>query len=254
MTSRIKAFSVEFDPLTMSQAVDKCLALASRRGSSMQYVVTPNVDHILCLQGNESFQCAYANAALVLTDGKPVRLALLMLGYTIEETVPGSDLVPAIFSKVSDKQSSLSVFLLGAAPGVAERAATAIHQRWKGVDVVGTYSPPLGFEFESSENHKIVEMVNSANPDVLVVSLGAPKQELWVYNHANELHAGVGLCVGATIDFLAGERMRAPVWMRSVGLEWLHRMLSQPKRLVPRYVKGAIFFPIIVLRQLVSMR
>ena len=249
MINRIKAFGIEIDPLTMSEAVDECLAVAGRRGNALPYVVTPNIDHIVNLQGNAPFQSAYVNAALVLTDGKPVRLALSMLGHPVKEVVPGSDLVPAMFSKISSQGLSLTVFLLGAAPGVAERAAEVIHDRWKGVSVVGTYSPPHGFEHELDENRKIVGLVNEANPDVLIIGLGAPKQELWVCNNFHELHAGIGLCVGATIDFFAGAQVRAPEWMRNLGLEWLHRMLSQPRRLMTRYAKGAITFPILVLRE-----
>ena len=249
MRKRIKAFGVEIDPLTMNEAADECVAIAGRRDNVLPYVVTPNIDHIVNLQGNVPFQSAYTNAALVLTDGKPVRLALSMLGHPIKETVPGSDLIPAIFSKISSQGSSLTVFLLGAEPGVADRAAEVIHNRWSGVKVVGTYSPPYGFEHMPEENLKIIDLVNNVNPDVLIIGLGAPKQELWVCDNRNELRAGIALCVGATIDFLAGEQSRAPEWMRDYGLEWLYRMLSQPRRLIFRYAKGAVVFPVLVLRE-----
>ena len=94
-----------------------------------------------------------------------------------------------------------------------------------------------------------MNVVNNVNPDVLIIGLGAPKQELWVCDNRNELRAGIALCVGATIDFLAGEQSRAPEWMRDYGLEWLYRMLSQPRRLIFRYAKGAVVFPVLVLRE-----
>ena len=146
--------------------------------------------------------------------------------------------MPSLFETVNLRAAEgnadnnpLKVFLLGAAPGVAERAAERIHERWPSVEVVGSYSPPLGFEKDACENENILQQVAAAKPDVLVVGLGAPKQELWVHTHCQQIAAPVALCVGATIDFLAGEKPRAPVWMRRTGLEWVHRLASEPRRL-----------------------
>jgi N-acetylglucosaminyldiphosphoundecaprenol N-acetyl-beta-D-mannosaminyltransferase len=154
-------------------------------------------------------------------------------------------LAPALFDATADGRG-MSVFLLGAGPGVAERAARRIVERWPNVAVVGTYSPPLGFERDDRENDKIVELVNQARPDVLVVGLGAPKQELWIARHRGQLQAKTALCIGATIDFLAGEKSRAPRWMQRCGLEWLHRLSSEPKRLFRRYAHDARVFPRLV--------
>jgi len=141
------------------------------------------------------------------------------------------------------------VYLLGAAPGVAERAAENVHRRWPAVRVVGTYSPPIGFERDAVENEGILERIADARPDVLVVGLGAPKQELWVHQHREKLAAKVALCVGATIDFLAGEKARAPRWMQRVGLEWFYRVASEPKRLAARYARDAWIFPRLLARE-----
>jgi N-acetylglucosaminyldiphosphoundecaprenol N-acetyl-beta-D-mannosaminyltransferase len=201
-------------------------------------------------QKHEGLQRAYADAALVLTDGFPVFVAARMLRRQIPERVPGSDLVPTLFATANSQPSSpLKVFLLGAAPGVAEQAARNITSRWPTVKIVGTYSPPLGFEKDPAENAAIIQRVNAARPDVLVLGLGAPKQELWIQSHRREITAPVALCVGATIDFLAGQKARAPVWMRRVGLEWLHRLASEPKRLAKRYLRDAWIFPHLVWRE-----
>jgi N-acetylglucosaminyldiphosphoundecaprenol N-acetyl-beta-D-mannosaminyltransferase len=141
------------------------------------------------------------------------------------------------------------VFLLGAAAGVGERAAKNIHRRWSAVEVVGVYSPPMGFERDPQESQNILARVRQAAPDVLVVGLGAPKQELWVHNHRHAIAAPVALCVGATIDFLAGEKKRAPMILRRLGLEWLHRMMSEPRRLAKRYARDAWIFPQLVWRE-----
>jgi N-acetylglucosaminyldiphosphoundecaprenol N-acetyl-beta-D-mannosaminyltransferase len=143
----------------------------------------------------------------------------------------------------------LRVYLLGAAPGVAARAARRIHATWNSVRVVGFRSPPLGFEHCPKENAAILASIEGAEPDLLIIGLGAPKQELWVHAHRSQLRAKVAICAGATIDFLAGERHRAPVWMRRSGLEWLHRLLSEPRRLARRYARGAVVFPRLVWQE-----
>ena len=117
---------------------------------------------------------------------------------------------------------------------VAQQAALNIHCRWPAVMVVGTYSPPLGFERDRHENERILARIAEAAPQVLVVGLGAPKQELWVHEHRAQIGAAAALCVGATIDFLAGRKRRAPRWLQRLGLEWCHRMLSEPRRLARR--------------------
>jgi N-acetylglucosaminyldiphosphoundecaprenol N-acetyl-beta-D-mannosaminyltransferase len=189
----------------------------------------------------------------------PLLLAAKLLRRGVPERVPGSDLVPALFSAASSTSSGirknsevrpLRVYLLGAGPGVAERAAEKIHDTWTGVQVVGCYSPPLGFEKDTAENDAILARITEAKCDVLVVGLGAPKQELWVAANNGRIAAPVALCVGATIDFLAGEKARAPVWMRRVGLEWLHRLASEPRRLTRRYARDAIQLPRLLWREI----
>ena len=164
------------------------------------------------------------------------------------ERVAGSDLVPAVFDAV-DPQQPLRVFLLGAGPGVAERAAGIIEAKWEGVKVVDTYSPPFGFEKDDAEQERILAKVEAAASDILVVGLGAPKQEVWVHKQRHRLASSVVLCVGATIDFLAGEKSRAPRWIQNLYMEWLYRLLSEPRRLFWRYLKDAWVFPQLVWRE-----
>ncbi len=137
---------------------------------------------------------------------------------------------------------------------MGERAAINIARRWPAVRVVDTYSPRLGFERDPAENEAILARIAESRSDVLVVGLGAPKQELWVHAHLRQIQAPVAMCVGATIDFLAGERRRAPLWMRQTGLEWIFRLLGEPRRLAGRYARDAWIFPRLVLRELLAAR
>jgi N-acetylglucosaminyldiphosphoundecaprenol N-acetyl-beta-D-mannosaminyltransferase len=252
-----RLFGMQIDSLRMPEVIGKLREWVHEPGSGCRYVVTPNVDHAVMFQDHEGLQNAYADASLVLIDGFPILAAARLLGRKIPERVPGSDLVPALFESTNLTKSpnekwptdQLRVYLLGAAVGVADRAAANIHRQWAGVKVVGTYSPPLGFETRPAENEAILQRIACSKPDILVVGLGAPKQELWIHAHRSQIAAPVALCVGATIDFLAGEKRRAPVWMRRTGLEWTHRLLSEPRRLARRYLRDAWVFPQLVWRE-----
>lgn len=249
LKKRVRLFGADIDPLNMQEAVSLIHAWIAQPIKQCNFVVTPNVDHIVKLQTNVGLQKAYADAALIVADGKPVVWAADLLGVDIPGTVPGSDLVPALFEHAQNNQQPLTVFLLGAMPGVADRAKDIIHATWPMVKVVGTLSPDFGFDKNPGVSQAICETVNLSGADLLVLGLGAPKQELWITQYAPEISVKVALCVGATIDFIAGEKSRAPLWMQKVGLEWLHRMLSEPRRLAKRYIVDAVIFPKLVFNE-----
>jgi N-acetylglucosaminyldiphosphoundecaprenol N-acetyl-beta-D-mannosaminyltransferase len=241
-------FDIEIDALSMSDAVRRIIRWTDEPVEECRFVVTPNVDHIVMLQSNEALRRVYDEAHLVLADGVPLIVASRLLGQPLPQRVAGSELVPVLFDAVAPDRR-LRVFLLGAAPGVGERAEANIRRRWSGIEVVGTYSPPLGFERDAEEEQRILQRLSAAEPELIIVGLGAPKQELWVHKHFRQLPARVAMCVGATIDFLAGEKPQAPIWMRRTGLEWLHRVITEPRRLGGRYAKDAWIFPQLVWRQ-----
>ncbi|QDU99244.1 WecB/TagA/CpsF family glycosyltransferase [Lignipirellula cremea] len=245
-TERIRLFGIEIDPLTREQAVDRVYAWIENPDGKCRFVVTPNVDHTVMLQHHATFRKAYDDADLVLVDGMPVVLASRMLKKPVPERVTGADLTIDLLAAAARKERRLSVFFLGAADGVANRAVNNVERTWPDVYAVGAYSPPIGFQNDEQENDRILAMIDSANPDILVVGLGAPKQELWVHAHQDRINARVALCVGATIDFLAGEKSRAPLWMQNYGLEWCHRVMTEPKRLAARYAHDAWMFPKLV--------
>ena len=254
MSATRELFGIKIDSLRMSEALDRIAQWVNQSAfpikGQCKYVVTPNVDHTVLLQGNEELQAAYVDANMILADGHPIVWASKLLRKPLPERVPGSELVPKLFSRFNESGQPLKVFLLGAAPGVAVRAAQNMSKTWPNVEAVGVYSPPMGFEKSPDETEIILGRIALCQPDIVVVGLGAPKQEIWVHQHADKMTAKAAFCVGATIDFLAGEKQRAPVWMQRVGVEWLHRMLSEPKRLVKRYAKDAWVFPQLVLRQM----
>ncbi len=145
-TKRVRLFGADIDLLSMSQTVNLIDTWLIEPQKSCRFVVTPNVDHIVKFQTDKGLQAAYQKASLIVTDGKPVVWAAGLLGVNIPGTVPGSDLVPAIFEHAQTNQKPLTVFLLGAMPGVADRARDIIHATWPMVNVVDTLSPDFGFD------------------------------------------------------------------------------------------------------------
>jgi N-acetylglucosaminyldiphosphoundecaprenol N-acetyl-beta-D-mannosaminyltransferase len=246
----VDLFGINLHACRLDEAVDElCRWIGAVDLDRCRYVVTPNVNHAVLLQRHDEFARAYADADFVLADGAPLVLLSRLLGRALPERVAGSDLVPKLFER-GRADRPIRVFLLGARPEVSERAARITEERWPGVKVVGRDSPPLGFEKDQAENSRILAGVAAARPDVLIVGLGAPKQELWVHRHRDAIRAKVVLCVGATIDFIAGEKRRAPVWMRRSGLEWMHRVATEPKRLSGRYFRDGLALPGMVFREL----
>jgi N-acetylglucosaminyldiphosphoundecaprenol N-acetyl-beta-D-mannosaminyltransferase len=246
MNETIELFGMRIARTTMRETIDRVLGwCAEPRTGACRYIVTPNVDHAVMLQHRTDLREAYDDAALVLADGWPLVVVSRWFGRALPERVAGSDLVPQLLAS----GHTLKVFLLGAAPGVAEVAAERIRRQWPSIDVVGTLSPPVGFERDPAENERILAAVSATRPDLVVVAFGAPKQELWVHENFRRLDAKVAICAGATIDFLAGHRRRSPVWMRRVGLEWLHRIAREPRRLAGRYARDAWEFPQLLWRE-----
>ncbi|MEO0529934.1 MAG: WecB/TagA/CpsF family glycosyltransferase [Planctomycetota bacterium] len=258
--SRINLFGMTIDRIDLRTAIDTTLdwALDDSPVERCRYVVTPNVDHAVMYQTNEPLRDAYRDASMVVADGAPLIAASRLLGRALPERVAGSDLGPGLIAAANEAAANgrrpMRVFLLGAGPGVADRAVEKINERWPNVETVGTYCPPLGFEKDDVENERILAAINSVQPDVVLVGLGAPKQELWVSRFHDRLEARLALCIGATIDFLAGEKKRSPRWMQRAGLEWAHRLASEPRRLARRYAHDAWVFPRLVWNEFRGLR
>lgn len=230
--ARIKFMNTELDNLTMDEAMEEIDRLIQR--DLPAYVVTPNVDHIVRLEQGGTFAEAYKNANLILTDGKPLLWIAKWYGTPIKEKISGSDLFPRLCEMAAQK--GYSMFFLGAAEGVAAKAADNLMKKYPGLSVVGTYSPPYGFEEIPDELKKIEQMITSAHPHILIAALGSPKQERFLFQNRERLNVPVSLGLGAVLDFAAGNVKRAPKWMSEHGLEWLFRLIQEPKRLAKRYL------------------
>ena len=142
-------------------------------------------------------------------------------------------MVPILCEMASKK--GYSVFFLGAAPGIAKIAADKMVQKYPGLAIAGTFSPPLGFEKDENEMNKINRMLFESKADMLFVGMGVPKQDIFIYENMSKYQIPVSFSIGGTIDFIAGKQKRAPKWMSKIGFEWLYRLFHDPKKMFKRY-------------------
>lgn len=229
--SRMKFMNIEIDNLTMDEALEEINRLIQINKNA--YVVTPNVDHIVQLERGGELNEVYKNADLILTDGKPLIWISKWYGTPIKEKISGSDLFPHLCSLAA--KNNYRMYFLGAAEGVAAKAAENLKTRFPGLQVVGTYSPPFGFEKDDAEMGKIKKQIKNVKPHILIIGLGCPKQELFILHHKDELGVPISLGLGASLDFESGNIKRAPKWLADHGLEWAYRIIQDPKRLARRY-------------------
>ena len=209
-----------------------------------QVCITP-VNSVLAAVKSEQIKTIYNNADYVLCDGMPLKWAASFLNTAIVERITGLDLLPNLV-KLSAK-NDFRIFLLGASPGVGDKLKEVILNQYPHAKVVGVYAPPFMTTFTTEENNKMISAVNAASSDVLLVSLTAPKQDIWIANNKEALNATLMVGIGGAFEVMAGLAKRAPKWLQKAGLEWLYRFIQEPKRLFHRYfIEAPLFIPLII--------
>lgn len=217
--------------VNMGETLTEICHLIEKKQKS--YVVAINVDVVMKIEQDEYLKRIVDEAELTLVDGKPLVWIAKWHKHPVKAKISGSDLVPELCKIAADK--GYSVFIIGGKEGIAERAKENIERDLPQIRIVGTYSPPFGFEKNKTELDKINTLISALHPDLVISCFGCPKQEKWVYENYKIYDGIVSVCAGATVDFLAGKVARAPAWMSNHGLEWFYRFLQEPKRLFKRY-------------------
>ena len=197
------------------------------------YIVAINVDVVIKIEEDSYLKEITDNADMVVVDGKPLIWISKWHKHPVKAKISGSDLVPLLCEKA--RENKYSLFIIGGKDGIAEKAKENIERNLPGINIVGTYAPPFGFEKDDKELNKINKMISEAHPEILIACFGCPKQEKWIYENYQKYDAKVSICAGATVDFLAGNINRAPKWMSDHGLEWFYRFIQEPKRMFKRY-------------------
>lgn len=227
LQEQVEILNVPIDNLSISEFLTNL-----KRG----VVFTPNVDHLMKLQKDSEFVEAYSRADFRVCDSQVLMFASKFLGTPIKAKISGSDLFPSFCEHHKDNEH-IKIFLLGGAEGVAARARHCINERTGREIIVAAHSPSFGFEKNEQECEAILEMIRQSPANVLVVGVGAPKQEKWIAKYRDQLPSiDIFMAVGAAIDFEAGNKPRAPQLMSDLGLEWLYRLVTEPHRLWRRYL------------------
>jgi N-acetylglucosaminyldiphosphoundecaprenol N-acetyl-beta-D-mannosaminyltransferase len=221
------------DVVTMKEAVATVKQFILQKKPHL--VVTPNAEIVMMANKDKQLAHIINHADLVIPDGAGVVWAARYQGDNMPERVAGYDLVQnLLIEAVSEKYK---IYMFGGAPGIAEKAKMIAEEHYPGVQIIGTRN---GF-FTEKDEPEIVNAIKACQPDILLVALGVPRQEKWLDQYKEELKVPVAIGVGGTFDVMAGVAQRAPVWMQRANLEWLFRLLSEPKRAIrmlalPRFV------------------
>jgi N-acetylglucosaminyldiphosphoundecaprenol N-acetyl-beta-D-mannosaminyltransferase len=246
---RINVLGVGISAITMDQAQAEIESWIER--GERRYVSVCTVHTVMECQKDPRMRQAVNEAGIGTPDGMP----LVWLGKWWSRRgvgrVYGPDLMLALCE--SSVERGYSHYFYGGAEGVPELLAESLQSRWPGLKVAGAYSPPFR-PLTSEEDALVIENINSVSPDIVWVGLGTPKQDLWMAAHREQLTAPVLIAVGAAFDFHTGRIPQAPSWMQRAGLEWLFRLLQEPKRLWHRYLVYNPLFVSLVLVQLLRIR
>ncbi len=228
--SRTDVLGVGFDNVTKAEAVERALELIDAREG--RYVVTPNPEIVMLAKENPALKEALAGADIVLPDGAGIVKGAAILGRPMKEKVPGIDFACGVMARLAERGGS--VYLFGAKPGVAETAAETLRTKFPGLVISGTSDGYF------SDDGPIIEKIKDAAPDFLLVCLGAPKQELWMAKMSGKLLVGLMVGLGGSLDVFAGTVKRAPEAWQKLDLEWLYRLLKEPRR-IGRMMKLPLF-------------
>lgn len=238
MRKQTKILNVPFDVVTMEEAVSNVLEFF--KGDKPSIICTPNPEIVMLAQEDLELMEILENSHMVIPDGIGVVWASKYTGVSLPERVAGFDLTQNLFSHLSnDPKNNKSFYFFGGGEGVAEKAKIKMKEKYPNINIVGTRSGYFSLEDEEA----IIEDINSKNPDVLLVGLGAPKQEKWIYKNIDKLNVKVAIGVGGSFDVMAGVVKRAPVLFQKLHLEWFYRLITQPTR-----CKRMLQLPIFVMK------
>ena len=241
-----RVVSVDITIAKYQDMIKEIIALSKKRKSC--YICVANVHMLVEAYDNPGFKKVVNSAEIVTPDGMPLVWALRVLYGIEQDRVAGMDLLPALLECA--RRESLSVFFYGSTEGVLNKIRHKVLSHYVGARLAGTYSPPFR-SLSPSEKEDVVQMINSSGANIVFVSLGCPKQEIWMNEMCGKINA-VMIGVGAAFSTFSGDKRRAPVWMQRAGLEWLYRLLQEPKRLFWRYAYTNVKFILLMAREILK--
>lgn len=252
MRKPVVILGIPIDDLNSSETLDRIeqMVKVGRASGRAHQIATVNADFVVRAQFDPELRYLLQNADLLTADGMPLVWGGRLLGAPLAGRVTGADLVPVLAQRAAEL--GLSIFFLGGEPGVASQAADLLKKAYPALRIAGVHSPPFSSILEMDTS--FLEEIRLARPDILLVAFGNPKQEKWIGMHGRHLRVPVMIGVGGSLDFVSGHFHRAPKWMQRSGLEWLFRLLQEPRRLFRRYAVDLVVFGSLFLRQWWAMR
>jgi len=245
LKTKVNILGVHFSNLDEPELIS---LLDNRIGESKKtQVCFVPTNSILAARKSKYVMDVYNSSDIAMCDGVPVQWASRLLGTPLKQRLTGFDFFPHFIQHCAQK--NYSVFFLGAKEGVAKQLASIYQSRYPDISVAGYYTPPFAASFSEEENATMLSIINIANPDVLFVSLTAPKQDIWIHQQLEHLNVKLAIGVGAAFDSEAGLLKRAPILMQQMGLEWFYRFLQEPRRMFRRYfIEAPIFVPLVMFQ------
>jgi len=242
---RINILGVQISPINMGEALS--FMNSSIAHQDHQYICVTPAHSIMDAYYDDGFRRILNSSGLTTPDGMSVVWILKLLGHKDVGRVYGPDIMLALCQFGLEKK--YRHFLFGGKPGIAEALASQLIERFDGLQIAGTHSPPFR-KLTHEEEQETIEKINAAKPDIVWVGLSSPKQEYWMAEHLGRINAPVMTGVGAAFDFLSGSKPQAPRWIQRSGFEWLFRLATEPKRLWPRYRQYPLFVWLVLLQLL----
>lgn len=240
---------VRVDELDRQQAMAHIRTLVENRSGEMDPVFFVNVHSIFLSMQDHGMMEQLNHASLTLADGSGLDWAGRILGQPIKENLNGTDLTPHVLKAA--EENGWSVYFLGAKEKVMNRVVEVVNNDYPSLKLAGYHH---GY-FDEVKEQKIIDEINELKPDILLVGLGSPRQESWIWDHRNKLNVSAGFAIGGFFDFMSGEFNRAPLWMRKAGIEWIYRFFNDPSTKWKRiFIEIPIFIPLIILAQLIPKK
>jgi N-acetylglucosaminyldiphosphoundecaprenol N-acetyl-beta-D-mannosaminyltransferase len=247
VTSRFRVLGVGISPVQIQEVIGRMVTWIIER-RRCHYIAVTGMHGVTEAQHDGDFKHILNSADLVVPDGMPLVWLARLRGFALRRRVYGPELMMTFCEQTAAR--GYRHFLYGGDAGIADRLADSLRERFPGLLIAGSHSPPFRSLTEAEDSH-IVAQINESGADVLWIGLSTPKQERWMYEHRDRLCVPVLVGVGAAFDFNLGIKRQAPEWMRERGLEWLFRLLQEPRRLWRRYVLyGSEFLFSVILEQL----
>jgi N-acetylglucosaminyldiphosphoundecaprenol N-acetyl-beta-D-mannosaminyltransferase len=239
--NKLTLLDVGFLSISMAEALSLIRGVIREDGKeSVSFI---NADCLNISTKDEEYRSILNSQSIVLPDGAGINIGCRLIGERLEANLNGTDLLPVLCEVAVEDE--ITLYLLGAAPGVAARMRENLMMTYPGLDVVGEHH---GYFDHDEDSDEVIAKINASKPNIVLVAFGAPRQEKWIHNHRDKIDSNILVGVGGLFDFYSGDKKRAPLWMRKCGLEWTYRLYLEPGRLWRRYIIGNPLFVYRIMR------